>query len=202
MNSQSEQRLSLEELKQRNALPPTKEPSHPTQEEWEEMLAILSALYRLEIEQRNVLEDLERRTAAHTALSAGAFQLEGVVPHPGEDGGTDGGCGPNAEDAATGWEKERAAFFSALHSPAQTTPASSGWADLGYAVDDFGGVGASLVGLGRRLEQTQSAAPVRDATTTPSHTDRKIWRRQQEKKIALGHKADDHEDKPTWEPSM
>ena len=68
MNSQSEQRLSLEELKQRNALPPTKEPSHPTQEEWEEMLAILSALYRLEIEQRNVLEDLERRTAAHTAL--------------------------------------------------------------------------------------------------------------------------------------
>ena len=146
-----------------------------------------------------------RPGAAHSgphSPSAGAFQLEGVVPHPGEDGGTDGGCGPNAEDAATGWEKERAAFFSALHSPAQTTPASSGWADLGYAVDDFGGVGASLVGLGRRLEQTQSAAPVRDATTTPSHTDRKIWRRQQEKKFALGHKADDHEDKPTWEPSM
>lgn len=134
--------------------------------------------------------------------SAGAFQRAGVVPHPGEDGGADRGCGPNAEDAATGWEKERAAFYSALHLPAQTTPAPSGWADLGHTVDDPGGVAASLVGLGRRLEQTQSAAPVRDATTTPSHTDRKTRRRQQEKKIALGHKADDHGDKPTWEPSM
>lgn len=134
--------------------------------------------------------------------SAGAFQRAGVVPNPGEDGGADRGCGPNAEDAATGWEKERAAFYSALHLPAQTTPAPSGWADLGHTVDDPGGIAASLVGLGRRLEQTQSAAPVRDATTTPSHTDRKTRRRQQEKKIALGHKADDHEDKPTWEPSM
>ena len=82
------------------------------------------------------------------------------------------------------------------------TPAPSGWADLGHAVDDPGGVAVALVGLGRRLEQTQSAAPVRDATNTPSHTDRKARRRQQKKKIALGHKADDHGDKPTWEPSM
>lgn len=134
--------------------------------------------------------------------SAGALRLEGLVPHPGEDGGTDGGCGPNAEDTTTGWEQERTAFFSALHTPAQTTFAPSGWADLGHAVDDPGGVAAALVGLGRRLEQTQSAAPVRDATTMPSHTDRKARRKQQEKKIALGHKADDHGDKPTWEPSM
>lgn len=68
MNSQSEQRLSLEELKQRNAPPSSKEQSHPTQEEWEEILTILSALYRLETEQRDMLDDLERRTAAHTAL--------------------------------------------------------------------------------------------------------------------------------------
>lgn len=68
MNSQSEQRLSLEELKQRNAPPSSKEQPHPTQEEWEEMLTILSALYRLETEQRDMLDDLERRTAAHTAL--------------------------------------------------------------------------------------------------------------------------------------
>lgn len=68
MNLQSEQHLSLEELKQRNAPPSSKEPSHPTQEEWEELLNILSALYRLETEQRDMLDDLERRTAAHTAL--------------------------------------------------------------------------------------------------------------------------------------
>lgn len=35
-----------------------------------------------------------------------------------------------------------------------------------------------------------------------THTDRKTRRRQREKIIALGQKADDHEDKPTWEPSM
>lgn len=68
MNSQSEQRLSLEELKQRNNPPPMKEQPHPTQEEWEELLTILSALYRLEREQVNILDDLEQRTAAHTAL--------------------------------------------------------------------------------------------------------------------------------------
>ena len=68
MHSQSEQRLSLEEVKQRKAQPSSKEQSHPTQEGWEEILTILSALYRLETEQRDMLDDLERRTAAHTAL--------------------------------------------------------------------------------------------------------------------------------------
>ena len=32
--------------------------------------------------------------------------------------------------------------------------------------------------------------------------DRKTLRREQQKKIALGHKADDHEDEPTWQQTM
>jgi len=43
---------------------------------------------------------------------------------------------------------------------------------------------------------------VRDATTTHQHTDKKILRREREKKIALGHKEDDHEDEPTWQQSL
>ena len=43
---------------------------------------------------------------------------------------------------------------------------------------------------------------MRDATTTHQHTDKKTLRKEMEKKIALGHKEDDHEEKQTWEPTM
>lgn len=43
MSSESGKRCSVEELKEKN-LPPE---SHPTAEEWDNLLAILSALYRL-----------------------------------------------------------------------------------------------------------------------------------------------------------
>jgi len=42
---------------------------------------------------------------------------------------------------------------------------------------------------------------VHDATTMPAHTDRKRLRQEQEKKIAMGHKEDDHED-PRSGPTM
>ena len=43
-----------------------------------------------------------------------------------------------------------------------------------------------------------------DATTQHHYTDSKVLRKEQEKKIALGHKADDHEDKQTytWQQTM
>ena len=37
---------------------------------------------------------------------------------------------------------------------------------------------------------------MRDATTTHQHTDKKALRKEREKKIALGHKEDDHEEEP------
>lgn len=43
---------------------------------------------------------------------------------------------------------------------------------------------------------------MRDATTMRQHGDRKTLRREREKKIALGHKADDHEEEQKWEQSM
>ena len=43
---------------------------------------------------------------------------------------------------------------------------------------------------------------MRDATTTHQHTDKKTLRKEREKKIALGHKVDDHEEEQTWEQTM
>ena len=43
---------------------------------------------------------------------------------------------------------------------------------------------------------------MRDATAIHGHTDRKTLRREREKKIALGHKADDHEDEQTQQQTM
>ena len=45
--------------------------------------------------------------------------------------------------------------------------------------------------------------PVRDATTMRQHIDSKALKETKRKKIAMGHKPDDHEDeKPTWSQTM
>ena len=59
-----------------------------------------------------------------------------------------------------------------------------------------------LVQLGKALEHDAGADHVRDATTTHQHTDKKTLRKEREKKIALGHKEDDHEEEPTWQQTM
>ena len=44
--------------------------------------------------------------------------------------------------------------------------------------------------------------PVRDATTMRQHVDSKALKETRRKKIAMGHKADDHEDEQTWTMTM
>ena len=73
MNSGSEQKLSLEQLKQRNTQePPMPTPEvHPTREEWSELLAILSAQYRLAAVQYDLTEELLKKLrSAPTAAQA------------------------------------------------------------------------------------------------------------------------------------
>jgi hypothetical protein len=133
--------------------------------------------------------------------SAGGFQPEGAMPRSGADGGPGAGCGGNTAAAATGWEEERDFCFAA----------QSGYGNVGddmagpdLAGDDGGdgGLADDLVRLIRSLERGQDSDPVRDSTTMHQHTDRKTLRRQRQKKIALGHKEDDHADDPTWQQSM
>ena len=104
-------------------------------------------------------------------------------------------------DERTGWETEREAFFSARHQATQTAAATPGWSHMGGSADGYGGVASALVGLGHRLEQLQPAEPVIPAR---HHTDRKVLQKEREKKIALGHKTDDHEDEVShdWQQTM
>lgn len=63
MNSESRQRLPTEELKRRNASQPVPTQTCPSQEEWGNLLLMISALYLLTTAQGKTLEDLERHTA-------------------------------------------------------------------------------------------------------------------------------------------
>ena len=101
-----------------------------------------------------------------------------------------------------GIQPEREIFLSAKDQVAQTSAAAPGWSDVGGPADGGGGVASALLGLGRRLEQSQSAAPVIDSTTTRHYTDRKTLRKEREKKIALGQKEDDHEEEQAWQPTI
>ena len=138
--------------------------------------------------------------------ASGVGTAGGAAPHPGPAGGAGGGCGPNAGGAETGWEKKRAAFFSAQAQTSQTAPArhlleqSAAGAD-GPGVD-WGRAVGGLVQLGKTLEHDAHADPVRDATTTHHHGDKKALRKERKKKIAMGHKPDDHEEENSLKQSM
>ena len=72
MNSESGQRLSVEELKRLNQ-PPTpstqaKSSTTPSRQDWDDLLAALSVLYRLEITNSDRLERLEASVGAQDAL--------------------------------------------------------------------------------------------------------------------------------------
>ena len=109
----------------------------------------------------------------------------------------------------TGWEPEREVFFRLQRADRQyaesrdydfreqqTRVFSSGTGseeenssvrmDLDY--------GSDLVRLGRAVEQMTDDAPTRDGTTMPLHIDSKRRKKLRQKKTALGHAEDDHED--------
>ena len=106
---------------------------------------------------------------------------------------------PNLLAVGTGWEKEREACLAmALASAGH----SSG---LGLAAAPAGS--HSLVGdllqLGHDLERIGDGGPVKDSATMPVHLDSKQRRQEREKKIALGHRPDDHEETFTYSmPTM
>ena len=133
--------------------------------------------------------------------ASGVGPAGGATPHPRAVGGAGAGCGPNEGGAETGWEKERAFCFTAQSGNGAVRPDLAG-PDFAGNYGRHGGLADDLVWLGRSLERSTDADPVRDATTMRQHGDRKTLRREREKKIALGHKADDHEEEQKWEQSM
>ena len=128
-------------------------------------------------------------------------QADVAASHTDADGRAAESGEASGADERTGWETEREAFFSARHQATQTAAATPGWSHMGGSADGDGGVASALVGLGHRLEQLQPAEPVIPAR---HYTDRKVLQKEREKKIALGHKADDHEDEVSydWQQTM
>ena len=112
----------------------------------------------------------------------------------------EGGAASGADDR-TGWEAEREFFFSAQNQTSQTASATRQYSGIDLSVNGGGSTASALVGLGHRLEQLQPAEPVIPAR---HYTDRKVLQKEREKKIALGHKADDHEDEVSydWQQTM
>ena len=130
----------------------------------------------------------------------------GDVPGPGESPAWNSGGEP------TGWEAERRIYEAALHSDrtaperwgrtAEILPTLGsdhdhvlrGGSDSGqHSGMEDSGITEDIIRLLARLEQ-QPDSNVIDATTRHSRGDRKALAKEQAKKIAMGHKADDHEE--------
>ena len=113
----------------------------------------------------------------------------------------------------TGWEPEREVFFQLQGADREyealpnRDPERYEESAFGYGADgteedhhlrvdlDCGSdLVRSAVQLGRAVEQMTDNAPVRDGTTTPPHIDSKRRKNLRQKKTALGHAEDDHED--------
>ena len=134
--------------------------------------------------------------------SVGAHQQADVAASHADAAGrsAESGTASGADDR-TGWEAEREFFSSAQNQTSQTASATCQYSGIDLSADGGGSTASALVGLGHRLEQLQSAAPV---MPVQHHTDRKVLQKEREKKIALGHKADDHEDEVSydWQQTM
>ena len=116
------------------------------------------------------------------------------VSDPNADGGTaEIGTAPGS-NGRTGWEEEREAFLSFRIQTTQTVSPRVGLDHGDHSSMGIGRIVSDLTALGRHLESSQSNAPVIDSTTRRFRGDSKQLRKEQEKKIALGHKEDDHED--------
>ena len=113
----------------------------------------------------------------------------------------------------TGWEPEREVFFQLQgadrdyeerpdHNPERYEESAFGYGADGTEEDHHLRVdldcGSDLVHgvvrLGRAVEQMTDDAPAHDGTTMPLHIDSKRRRKLRQKKTALGHAEDDHED--------
>ena len=125
--------------------------------------------------------------------AAGTVPAGGAAPHPGADGDPGAGGIPNAGGSETGWEEERALYLAA-QSPDRAVGLDLAGPDPAGDHGWHGSLADDLVRLGRALEGGRDTVPVRDATTMHQRGDRKLRQKERQKKIALGHKPDDHED--------
>lgn len=124
-----------------------------------------------------------------------------MAAHPDAGGRADESGSGAAMGSGSGWEPEREIFLSAETQTTQTTSAAP---VPGVSADprSAGDLVGDVVQLGRSLERDQYADHMTDSTTMRHHADRKMLRKERQKKIALGHKEDDHEEEQSWQQTM
>ena len=161
--------------------------------------------------------ELERAARnAGQSVSAADAAGRGLENAPDAGGRTDRierDAGEYRKIRETGWEPEREVFFRLQgadrdyeerpdHNPERYEESAFGYGADGTEEDhhlrvdlDCGGdLVRGAVQLGRAVEQMMDNAPTRDGTTTPPHIDSKRRKKLWQKKTALGHAEDDHEE--------
>ena len=157
--------------------------------------------------------DAQNAARSVSAADAAGRGLENTSDEAGSTERFDRDAGECRKIRETGWEPEREVFFRLQRADRQyaeiydndfdryeepTYGYGSGceeenspvYMDLDYGSD----LVRSAVQLGRAVEQMTDNAPVRDGTTTPPHIDSKRRKKLRQKKTALGHAEDDHEE--------
>ena len=147
------------------------------------------------------------------AADAAERRFENAADEAGSTGSPDRDAGERDRVRRTGWEPEREAFFrlqraereyqnGAEYNDERSESAAFQYGTGGeeenppVRVDlDYGGdLVHGAVRLGRAVEQMTDDVPKHDASTMPPHIDSKRRKKLRQKKTALGHAEDDHED--------
>ena len=157
--------------------------------------------------------DAQNAGQAVPAADAVRYGPENASDESRSTGSPDRDAGERDRVRRTGWEPERGVFFRLQRADRQyaeiydndfdryeepTYGYGSGceeenspvYMDLDYSGDLVRGA----VQLGRAVEQMTDDAPTRDGTTTPPYIDSKRRKKLRQKKTALGHAEDDHEE--------
>ena len=158
------------------------------------------------------------RDAQNAAQSVSAADAAGHRPEKTSDeGGRTGIPDQDADERRkireTGWEPEREVFFRLQgadrdyeerpdHNPERYEETAFGYStgsaeenpDVRVDLDYSGDLVRDAVQFGRAVEQMTVDAPTRDGTTMPLHIDSKRRKKLRQKKTALGHAEDDHEE--------
>ena len=158
------------------------------------------------------------RAAQNAARSVSAADAAGRGPENAPDQAGSAECIERDADerrrvCETGWEPDREVFFQLQnadreyeerpdHNPERYEESAFGYGADGTEEDHHLRVdldcGSDLVHgvvrLGRAVEQMTVDAPTRDGTTMPLHIDSKRRKKLRQKKTALGHAEDDHEE--------
>ena len=157
--------------------------------------------------------DAQNAARSVSAADAAGRGLENAPDAGGRTDRIERDAGEYRKIRETGWEPEREVFFRLQnadreyeerpdHNPERYEESAFGYGADGTEEDhhlrvdlDYSGdLVRGAVRLGRAVEQMTDDAPQHDGTTMPLHIDSKRRKKLRQKKTALGHAEDDHEE--------